>query len=45
VPNPLPFARTAVRTSITSGDTNEPRSIIIIIICPNGLIIIIWIPW
>jgi hypothetical protein len=45
VPSPLPFERTAVRTSITSGNTHEPQSIIIIIICPNGLVIIIWIPW
>lgn len=45
VPDPLPFERTAVRTSISSGATNEPQSIIIIIICPNGVIIIIWIPW
>lgn len=45
VPDPLPFERTAVRTSITSGPTNEPQSIIIIIICPNGVVIIIWIPW
>lgn len=45
VPDPLPFERTAVRTSISSGHTNEPQSIIIIIICPNGVIIIIWLPW
>jgi hypothetical protein len=45
VPSPLPFERTAVRTSISSGHTNEPQSIIIIIICPNGVIIIIWLPW
>lgn len=45
VPDPLPFARTATRLSITSGDTTERRSIIIIIICPNGVIIIIWLPW
>lgn len=45
VPDPLPFERTAVRTSMTSGPTNEPQSIIIIIICPNGVIIIIWIPF
>lgn len=45
VPSPLPFERTAVRTSISSGPTNQPQSIIIIIICPNGVIIIIWIPF
>lgn len=45
VPNPLPFERTAARTSISSGPTQEPQSIIIIIICPNGVIIIIWIPF
>lgn len=45
VPDPLPFERTAVRTSITSGDTNEQRSIVIIIVCPNGVIIIIVIRW
>jgi hypothetical protein len=45
VPSPLPFARTAIRASVPSWNTNEPQSIIIIIICPNGVIIIIWIPW
>lgn len=45
VPDPLPFERTAVRTSISSGAEYEPQSIIIIIICPNGVIIIIWLPW
>jgi hypothetical protein len=45
VPSPLPFERTAVRASISSGQTNEPQSIIIIIICPNGVIIIIWLPF
>lgn len=44
VPEPLPFARTAVRTSISSGHEYEPQSIIIVIICPNGVIIIIWLP-
>lgn len=45
VPSPLPFARTAVETSITSGDTEQRRTIVIIIICPNGLVIIIVIRW
>lgn len=45
VPSPLPFERTAVRASMASGPTDEPQSIIIIIICPNGVVIIIWIPW
>lgn len=42
VPNPLPFERTAVRTSISSGNEHERQSIIIIIVCPNGVVIIIW---
>lgn len=45
VPDPLPFERTAVRTSISSGDEHEAQSIIIIIICPNGVVIIIWLPF
>jgi hypothetical protein len=45
VPNPLPFERTTVRASVPSWTTNEPQSIIIIIICPNGVIIIIWLPF
>ena len=44
VPNPLPYERTAVRASIASGDATAPQSIIIVIMCPNGVIIIIYIP-
>lgn len=45
VPSVLPFERTAVETSITSGNTEQQRTIIIIIRCPNGLVIIIVIHW